>query len=132
MKTLIAQIDRQARPLRAESSNSLWRRISVNVIFVTLKCSLVATVTMILALWASYQGSPEVVAAAGFTSGFVFLGAAVDNKGKAALLQLATGVALMFLGWATFSLSTEFIIISGLLVVAWLVFLVIGASRRLR
>ena len=60
---------------------------------------------------------------------FIFLGMAVDNREPTAFFQLSTGLALMVLAWLHFTVSAEFMILSGVLVATWVSF---ELFRRLR
>ena len=97
------------------------RAIPLHGMAVALVSCTGAAATLLLTFWASQQGSPELLASVVGPSGIVFLAMAIDSKGKKAFLQLITGLALMTLGWAIFTVATSFVIVAGALATAWLV-----------
>jgi hypothetical protein len=61
--------------------------------------------------------------------GFVFLGIAVDKRDPGAFLLLVTGLALLVLAWLQTAVSSDYAIVSGVLVAGWVA---VSIFKRLR
>ena len=130
MKTLSAPI-RQKREFQIADRELFFPTVSVSMREVLALLSAVTSMIAItlLSVWASGSEMTAVLSAGTWGISFVFLGLAVDNRVSTALLQLSTGLALMVLTWLYFTVSPEFIILSGVLVATWVSF---ELFRRLR
>ncbi len=88
-----------------------------------------AAAIVLLSVWATGLDAQGPASATTWGAGFVFFGFAVDNRAAAALLQLATGAALLALAWLQFTVAPNYAIAAGLLVSVWVA---VGLFRRLR
>ena len=82
----------------------------------------VSTVALIITLsvWMAGLEISAYLGASTWGVGFIFLALAVDNRGRAALLQMLTGVVLLVLALLQNSVSPDFIIVAGVLLSVWL------------
>jgi len=130
MKTFTAPIQ-QNTSLQIGSASRLapLMTISMRAILAGLSAAVVAVAITMLSVWAAGLEITAIAAAVTWGTGFVFLGLAVDNRATGALLQVASGVALLFLAWLQNTVSPEFIIVSGVLVATWLAAIVFRHVR---
>lgn len=119
------------RAFRTPGSQSLVRLISkaLDMILALLAAGGAAAAIVLLSVWAAGLEAAGAASAATWGLGFVFFGLAVDNRAAAALLQLATGAALLALAWLQFSIAPNYAIAAGLLVSSWVA---VGLFGRLR
>ena len=92
---------------------------SMRTILALSSAGLTAIAIITLSVWAAGLEINMFLGLSTWGMGFVFLGLAVDNHGRAALFQLITGVALLTLALLQNSVSPNFIIVSGALVATW-------------
>lgn len=81
---------------------------------------LVAIAVITLFVWAAGMEINTYLGLGTWGLGFIFLGLAVDNSGRAALYQLTTGIAFLILALLQNSVSPDFIIASGVLLATWI------------
>jgi hypothetical protein len=119
------------RAFGTPGSQSLIPLISTALaeILALLAAGAVAAAIVLLSVWAAGLEAAGAASAATWGLGFVFFGLAVDNRAPAALLQLATGAALLALAWLQFSVAPNYAIAAGLLISAWVA---VSLFRRLR
>lgn len=103
--------------------------VSIREVVALLSAVTSAVAIILLSVWASGSGLAAVLGAGTWAISFVFLGMAVDNRKPVALLQLSTGLSLMVLAWLQYSVSPEFMILTGVLLAAWAS---VGLFQRLR
>jgi hypothetical protein len=120
-----------SRTFRTPGSRSLLPLIATALaeILALLAAAAAAAAIVLLSVWAAGLEAVGVASAATWGLGFVFFGFAVDNRGAAALLQLATGAALLALAWLQFSIAPNYAIAAGLLISGWVA---VGLFGRLR
>jgi len=120
MKTINATIY-QDLGLRSLSSRAHFSAIAVSMRnILALSASVLAAITIItLFMWAAGMEIGMYVGASVWGIGFIFLGLAIDNDGRAALIQSINGVALLALAILQNSVSTDFLIGSGVLLALW-------------
>jgi len=130
MKTLTTAI-RQNRELSVTTGQSFVPAItaSINEVLALLAAVTAATAIVLLSVWVAGREINEILGAGIWGVGFVFLGIAVDNRDPGAFLLLATGLALLVLAWLQTSVSSDYAIVSGVLVAAWVAF---STFKRLR
>lgn len=80
---------------------------------------LTAIAIITLFVWAAGLEISTLLGLSTWGMGFIFLGSAIDNHGRAALYQLITGVALGGVALAQKSVSPDFIIVSGVILATW-------------
>ena len=130
MKALTAHI-RKEHEFKLPGREQFVPSVSVSMREVVALLSAVtsAVAIIMLSVWASGSGLTAVVGAGTWGISFVFLGMAVDSRKPAALLQLSTGLTLMVLAWLQYTVSPEFMILTGVLMAAWVS---VGLFQRLR
>jgi hypothetical protein len=79
----------------------------------------VAVAIVILSIGVTGTELNNILAAATWGVAFLFLGLAVDNREPAALLQLITGVVLLALAWLQNNVSSDYMVVSGVVVAIW-------------
>lgn len=102
---------------------------SINDILALVAAITTAAAIVLLSVWVAGQDINEILSAAIWGVGFVFLGIAVDNRDPGAFLFLVTGIALLALAWLQTSVSPDYAIVSGLLVAGWVA---VSVFKRLR
>ena len=102
---------------------------SINGVLALLAAITTAVAIMLLSVWVSGQEINEILGAAIWGVGFVFLGIAVDNRDPGAFLLMVTGIALLVLAWLQTSVSSDYAIVSGVLIAGWVAF---SIFKRLR
>jgi hypothetical protein len=130
MKTLTAPIQ-QKRQFQTENKLQFIPHVSVSIReVVALLSAVISTVAIILlSVWISGMEATAILNASTWGIGFIFLAMAVDNREPTAFFQLFTGLALMGMAWLQNTVSPEFVILSGVLVAAWVS---MGLFQRLR
>jgi len=130
MKTVVSTLH-QNRELQSPTSKKILPAVaaSVNEVPAMLGAVSAAAVIVLLSVWVSGLEMTGLLGAGVWGIGFIFLGFAVDNRDPGALLQLATGVALLVLAWLQTSVSPDFAIVSGMLVATWVA---VGLFKQLR
>jgi len=74
---------------------------------------------ILLSVWMVGMGIDNILGAATWGLGFIFLGLAVDNRGPLALLQASSGVILLSLACLQNIVSPDFTIAAGVLLATW-------------
>ena len=92
---------------------------SMRNILALSSAGLAAIAIITLSVWAAGLEITMFLGVSTWGVGFIFLGLAVDNHGRAALFQLITGVVLLVLALLQNSVSPDFLIGSGLLLATW-------------
>lgn len=88
---------------------------------IALMVAVVAAIVIItLTVWMAGLGINTYLGASTWGIGFIFLALAVDNRGRIALFQMASGVVLLVLALLQNSVSADFIIVAGILLAIWL------------
>lgn len=93
--------------------------LSIREISALLAAVTIATGVVLLSIWAAGLGIREIIGAASWGVAFIFFGLAIGNPRPVAILQLFSGLSLLVLAWLQYSISTDFTIISGVLMAAW-------------
>lgn len=88
-----------------------------------------AAAVVLLSVWVAGMQMTNVIGAGIWGIGFVFLGLAIDNLGMKGLALFVTGGALFVLAWMQSVISADYIVISGIIVAAWVA---MDLYRRLR
>lgn len=88
-----------------------------------------AAAIVLLSVWVAETEMTYLLGAGIWGVGLVFLGLAVDSVEPKAFWRLVTGVILLGLAWLQANVSADYIIVSGLLVAAWVAS---GLFKRLR
>lgn len=94
-------------------------KASVRNMAASLCALLGASILIMLFVWAAGTNMGIFLGVATWGLGFVFLGVALDNRGPLALSQAMTGVALLALALSQSKISPDFVIVSGILLAAW-------------
>jgi len=130
MKTLTAPVQQKHEFQLAGREQSIpMVSVSIREVVALLSAVSSAVALILLSVWVSGSGLTAVLSAGAWGISFVFLGMAVDSPRPVALLQLSTGLALMILAWLQNTISPEFIILTGVLMAAWVS---VGLFQRLR
>jgi hypothetical protein len=87
---------------------------------------LVAVAIITLSVWSVGMEISTYLGVSAWGLGFVFLALAVDNNGQHALYQAISGVALLVLAMLQASVATEFFIVSGVILAAWVARIIFG------
>lgn len=121
MKTFDASIwqDQVLRPV-VSNKLTLLKDAPLRSIVALAWALLVATTIITLSVWAAGLEITAMLGVGTWGTGFIFLGLAVDNQGTVARLQAMTGIILAVLALLQNSVSPGFIIVSGVLLAAWL------------
>jgi len=90
-----------------------------NIVAITC-AGLTAILIITLSVWAAGMEINMYLGVSTWGLGFIFLGLAMDNQGRAALFQLITAVALLVLALLQNSVSPDFMIVSGVLLATWI------------
>lgn len=88
-----------------------------------------AAAVVLLSVWVAGMEMTNVIGAGIWGIGFVFFGLAIDNFGTKGLALFVTGAALFVLAWMQSAISADYIVISGIIVAAWVA---VDLYRRLR
>jgi hypothetical protein len=130
MKTTITSVP-QSRHLHIQPKQGHFTSVFVSTreVLAMLSAITAATAIVLLSVLAAGVEFTNITAASNWALGFVFLALAVDNRNLKAVLQLLSGLALIGLAWLQASVSSDYAIVSGVLVAAWLA---ITLFRRLR
>jgi hypothetical protein len=120
MQTLSAVIH-QERQLKIRTRQRFMPVItgSARVVLSLLSGMLSAVAIVLLFTWLSTVGINDILAACTCGVAFIFLGLAVDNRGKTAVLQAVTGLIMFILAWLQNSVSADYAVASGILLGMW-------------
>ena len=120
MKTFNASLP-QAGQLKTIPTGKLIPVVaaSAHEIMALLSSVILAAVIVAASVWIAGLQITDVLGAGIWGVGIVFFGLAVDGKDPKAVLQVATGIALLVLAWLQANVSADYIIVSGILVAAW-------------
>ena len=103
--------------------------VSTREVLAALSAITAATAIILLFIWVAGMETNNIAGAATWGLAFIFLGLAVDNREPTALLQFATGVALLILAVLHSSISPDFMIASGVLIASWLAVVIFRQLR---
>ena len=92
---------------------------SVREMLALLGALTTATGIVLLSVWMVGMGIDNILGAASWGLGFIFLGLAVDNRGLLALMQVSTGVTMLSLASLQNIVSPDFTIASAVLLATW-------------
>lgn len=121
MKTINASIRQNSSSRYITSKGQLPAIAAAMRNILTLSSSgLIAIAIITLSVWAAGTDIAMYLGAGTWGVGFIFLGVAVDSRGRAALLQSITGISLLVLALLQNYVSPDFIIASGVLLATWL------------
>ena len=145
MKTYSGQLqqDRQIKTLQIKTTDGPNRAgsttagsnivpvmtVSIREMLALLSALSAATGIVLLSVWVAGMEISNILGAATWGLGFVFLGLAVDNREQTARWQLVTGLALLSLAALQYTVSPDFTIASGVLLAIWVA---VGMFRQLR
>jgi len=120
MKTFNASIQ-QPRQVRIIPAGKFIPAVaaSVNEIMALIGAVILAATIVALSVWIAGMEMTNVLGAGIWGVGFIFFGLAVDNSDWKGILQLVTGVALIVLAWLQAHVSTDYVIVSGILLATW-------------
>ena len=104
-------------------------KTSINHGLALLSVITAAATIVLLSVWVAGMEISNVIDAGIWGVGLIFLGLAVDNDEPIALLQFVTGFVLLALAWLQFSVSADYIIVSGVIVASWVA---LSLFKRLR
>lgn len=120
MKTYSVHIDQNEKSDSIASLKLiLAMKASIGEILASLSAMLVAAAIITLSVWAAGTEINAFLGAGTWALAFVFLGLAVDNRERTAILQMMTGLALLVLALLQNYVSPDFLIVSGSLVGSW-------------
>jgi hypothetical protein len=121
MKIYSATIHREDEP-RLDRRDRLLPKIAVSGadMLAALGAIAVASLVVLLSVLAAGVGVTGLLGAMSWGLGLVFLALAIDNHSPVSVLQCLTGLAIMLLAWLQFNVSPDFIVITGVLLAAWL------------
>ena len=130
MKTFTPSIhqDQQLHPTVGQRSFPVMAT-SFREILALLSAVLIAAVVVIFSVWVVDIEITGILGATTWGAGFIFLGLAMESQKQKALLQVATGVALMLLASLQITVSADYTIVSGVLVSSWFAFAVFKSLR---
>jgi len=120
MKTLTATI-RETRELQMPAAKS-WLGPLTKMLPEILGLAVavaVAAALVTLSVWLAGKPASPLLAAGTWGLGFVFLGLAFDSREVRAVALGITGLALLALALLQDRVSTDFLIVSGVLLAAW-------------
>ena len=125
MKTFSAPIQQQ-RNTQSFTTGRLIPVLALNIrnIMALMYSGLAAAVVITLSIWVAGMGINTLLGVSTWAMGFVFLAVAVDNRGRLALLQMTSGVALLTISLLQNSISPDFFILTGVLLATWVAFAV--------
>ena len=125
MKTLSTAIQ-QTRNTRSFTTERLIPMLVSNMrgIMALMYSGLAAAVVITLSIWVAGMGINTLLGVSTWAMGFVFLAVAVDNRGRLALLQMTSGVALLTISLLQNSISPDFFLLTGVLSATWVAFAV--------
>ena len=125
MKTLSTAIQ-QTRNTRSFTTERLIPMLVSNMrgIMALMYSGLAAAVVITLSIWVAGMGINTLLGVSTWAMGFVFLAVAVDNRGRLALLQMTSGVALLTISLLQNSISPDFFLLTGVLSAIWVAFAV--------
>jgi len=110
----------------SQKFQSIASKIQIPVVAASMRnimalswAALAAIAIITLSVWAAGAEISTYLGASTWALGFIFLALAVDNHGRKARYQLMTGLALLSLALLQNSVSPGFIIVSGVLLAAW-------------
>ena len=130
MTTYTAQFQQHRRVQLASGKNILpVVRTSINQSLALLSVITSAVAIVLLSVWVAGLEFSTIIDAGIWGVGLIFLGLAVDNDEPIAFLQLTSGIVLLALAWLQYSVSADYIIVSGVVVAAWVAF---AMFKRLR
>ena len=92
---------------------------SVREIMAVFSAVTAAIAIITLFVWVAGMGISYILGASAWGVGFLFMGFALDNRGSKALVQWVTGVALIISALLQASVSSDFIIVSGVILAIW-------------
>ena len=120
MKTYSVHIDQNRKPGSIVSSKlMLAMKTSLREVLALISAVLVAASIITLSVWAAGMEVNVFLGAGAWALAFIFLGLAVDNRKRIAILQMMTGLALLVLALLQSYVSPDFLIVSGTLVASW-------------
>ena len=120
MKTYSVHIDQNRKRDSIASSKLIpAMKASLREILASMSAVLVAVSIITLSVWAAGTEVNALSGAGTWALAFIFLGLAVDNRGRTAILQMMTGLALLVLALLQSYVSPDFLIVSGTLVASW-------------
>ena len=130
MKTFTPSIhqDQQLQPGVGQRSFPVMAA-SFREILALLSAVLIAAVVVMFSVWVVDIEITGILGATTWGAGFIFLGLAMESQKQKALLQVATGVALMLLASLQITVSADYTIVSGVLVSSWFAFAVFKSLR---
>ena len=120
MKTFTAplQHDRKFKmPAELVSVPSL--AASMREILALLSAVTAAIVIVMTAIWLAGAGFNNFIGAATWGIALVFLAVALDSRRDVALMLVTTSLVLMQLAWLQSTISSEFVIVIGVLMAMW-------------
>jgi hypothetical protein len=125
MKTFSATIQ-QNRRTQSFTTGKLIPVLASNMrnIMALMYAGLAAAAVMTLSIWVAGMGINTLLGVSTWAMGFVFLAVAVDNRGRLALLQMTSGVALLTISLLQNSISPDFFLLTGVLSATWVAFAV--------
>jgi hypothetical protein len=130
MTTFTAQLQQHRQVKLTPGENFIPSvKISINQGLALLSVITAAAAIVLLSVWVAGMEISNVIDAGIWGVGLIFLGLAVDNDEPVALLQFVTGIVLLALAWLQFSVSADYIIVSGVIVATWVAF---SLFKRLR
>jgi hypothetical protein len=97
---------------------------SMQEILLLLSTAIAALGIILLSIWAAGFEAQNILSASTWGLGFVFLGLAVDNRRASAVLQVLTACSLFALAWLQNYVSADFVVVTGVVLAAWLAGLV--------
>jgi len=120
MKTYIAAFQ-QSQKTRSVVREKLIPALTASMrdVVALLGAVLTASAIITFSIWVAGMELSIFLGVSIWGLGFIFLGLAVDQHGRLALLQMITGVALLVLALLQSSVSPDFIIVSGVLLATW-------------
>lgn len=112
----------QHRKLQSLASEKFIPAVTASVreTIALMVAAFAAALFITLTVWIAGLEISAYLGASTWGMGFIFLALAVDNRGRAALFQMLTGVVLLVLALLQNSISPDFIIVAGALLSVWL------------
>ena len=80
----------------------------------------VAISVILMSIWLATLDIKPLLGAGTWAVAFIFFALAFDKRGSTALLHAITGAALVVLAWLQNAMTTDYVIVSGVLLATWI------------
>lgn len=120
MKTISIPVEKNQKIVPTVSNRLIpAMAVSLRNLTVIIGAGIAATGLITFSVWVTVHVSGSYLAAVTWALAFIFLALSVDSRGRAALYQLTTGIAMLVLAFLQSIVTPDFVIVSGVLVASW-------------